>query len=195
MLLRWIAGTVAILVGVVAYVPYLRKVAIGISRPHAFSWFVWGILTAIVFSGQIAGGAGIGASTTGLSVIVCFVIFALAISKGERDFPVFDWLCMIGAGLALLLWYLTDDPLLAIILITTIDLLAFVPTFRKAYFDPRGEPVLTFALSGLKFLIGLFALQELSAVTLIYPLAIVASNWVFVAMLVSRRRSSPEAEE
>jgi hypothetical protein len=115
-------GILAIVIGFIGYVPYFRTIFSGKTKPHAFTWFVWGLLTAIAFAGQIAGKGGAGAWVTGFTAFISFTIFALALAKGKKDFPVADWLCLVGCMLALALWAFTNDPLSAIILITVIGL-------------------------------------------------------------------------
>ena len=53
---------------------------------------------------------------------------------------------------------------------------------------PYSEPAFTYALSGLKFLIALFALQEVSMVTVLYPASLVIANGAFVLLLVIQRK-------
>lgn len=38
--------------------------------------------------------------------------------------------------MALPLWYITTDPLWSVVILTTLDLLGFAPTSRKAYVHP-----------------------------------------------------------
>jgi hypothetical protein len=184
-------GILAVIIGFIGYIPYFRTMFSGKTKPHAFTWLVWGVLTAIAFFGQIAGDGGAGAWVTGFTALISFIIFAYALVKGKKDFPLADWLCLLGCIAALALWALTNDPLSAIILITIIDALAFAPTFRKSYSKPYSEPAFTYALSGLKFLIALFALQEVSAVTLLYPASLVLMNGAFVALLLVQRKRLP----
>ena len=183
-----VLGLLAIVVGFIGYVPYLRDIFGNKTKPHAFSWLVWGVLTAVAFGGQIAGKAGAGAWVTGVTALVCLMIFILSLSKGVKDFPLADWLCLLGAVFSLGLWALTKNPLTAIVLITVIDMLAFIPTFRKSYTEPYSETSFTYMMSGLKFLIGLFALQNYSWVTGLYPVSLVITNAAFVSMLNTRRR-------
>src|SRR5580698_5703228 len=63
--MKEILGASAILIGCISYVPYFRTIFSGKTKPHAFSWLVWGILTAIAFGGQIVGKGGAGAWVTG----------------------------------------------------------------------------------------------------------------------------------
>ena len=188
-------GVLAIIIGFIGYVPYFRTIFSGKTKPHAFSWLVWGILTGIAFGGQVTGKAGAGAWVTGFTTLVCFTIFGLALVKGKRDFPMVDWVCLTGAFLALLLWAVTKQPLVAIILITVIDMLAFIPTFRKSYIEPDSEASFTYTMSGLKFLISLFALETVSAVTIIYPLSLVITNLGFVVMLLYLRKQPQPASQ
>ena len=184
-----ILAVLAIAIAVIGYIPYFRTIFNGRTKPHAFSWLVWGVLTAIAFVAQLVGKGGAGAWVTGFTMLVCFAIFALALIKGKHDFPLSDWLCLAGSGLALVLWATTKDPLTAIILITLIDMLGFIPTFRKSYLKPQSETAFTYTMSGLKFLISIFALQSFSGVTVIYPASLVITNLGFVFMLLLRRKS------
>ncbi|MEO6761483.1 MAG: hypothetical protein ABI220_03860 [Candidatus Saccharimonadales bacterium] len=190
--MRETLGLVAVIIGAVGYVPYFRTIFNGKTKPHAFTWFVWGVLTAIAFGGQIAGKAGPGAWVTGFTAFISFTICVLALIKGTRGFPLVDWLFLGGCMVALALWAVTNDPLLAIILITAIDMLAFAPTFRKSFSKPNSEPAFTYTLSGLKFVVSLFALHQLSTVTVLYPASLVLTNGLFVVMiLVQRKRLAP----
>jgi hypothetical protein len=181
-------GILAVIIGFIGYVPYFRTIFNGKTKPHAFTWLVWGILTAIAFVGQIVGKGGSGAWVTGFTAFISFTVFILALAKGKKDFPLADWLCLSGCMIGLVLWAITGDPLAAIILITVIDMLAFAPTFRKSYSNPYTEPAFTYTLSALKFVIALFALHELSATTILYPASLVLTNGLFVAMVLIQRK-------
>lgn len=181
-------GIIATVIALVAYIPYFRNIFSGKTKPHAFSWLVWGSLTAIGFAGQVAENAGPGAWVTGFTAFVCFFIFMAALVKGEKDIVLIDWLSLLGAGFALLFWWITQGPLLSVILITLIDALGFFPTFRKSYYKPEQETAITFALSGLKFVIAIAALENFSVVTWLYPASLVVMNGLFVTMLIIRRK-------
>lgn len=144
-------GVLAVIIGFIGYVPYFRTILSGKTKPHAFTWLVWGTLTAIAFAGQIAGNGGAGAWVTGFTALISFIIFGFALVKGVKDFPAADWLCLGGCIVATVLWLITNDPLTAIVLITLIDAVAFIPTIRKSYSEPHSEPAFTYTLSGLKF--------------------------------------------
>lgn len=183
-----ILGITATLIAFVSYIPYFKDIFTGRTKPHAFSWLVWASLTAIGFAGQVADGGGAGAWVTGFTAFIAFFIFATALIKGEKRITLADWLSLFGAGIALLVWAITKEPLLSVILITVIDALGFFPTFRKSYIKPYEETLSTYALSGLKFVLALFALENFTPVTWLYPASLIFMNWAFIVMLIVRRK-------
>jgi hypothetical protein len=186
--LKILLGIIATVVGLIGYVPYFRDVFRGRTKPHVFSWFVWGVLTTIAFIAQLVEDAGPGSWVTGSTAVICLVIAWLALSKGEREITRFDWFCFIAALFGVVLWILTSNPLLAVVIVTITDALAYIPTFRKTYFKPHEETLIEYALGSLKFLIGLFALQSFEIVNWLYPASLVLMNGLFVIMALIRRK-------
>jgi hypothetical protein len=185
---------IAIIMTLAGYFYYFRDIFAGKTKPHAFTWLVWASLTAIAFAGQISDNGGAGAYVTGLTAAVSFVIFFLALFRGEKEITRSDWLSLGGAAAALLTWFLTDDPLLAIILITLVDFLGFVPTIRKSLRKPHEETLISYVLAGLKFVLAIIALDNYSVITVLYPSSLVFANLFFVLLLVSKRRKILERE-
>jgi hypothetical protein len=181
-------GYAALLVGVAGHIIYWRSLLNGQSRPHAFSWFVWGLLTAIAFVAQYVKQAGPGSWVMGFTALSCLSIAAMAVKYGEKHVTRSDWAAFIAALAAIPLWYVTEDPLSAVILVTVIDMFGYYPTFRKSYYKPQEEAAFTYFLGTLKFVMSLFALKNYSAVTLLYPIAIIIANTLFIAMVAWRRR-------
>lgn len=186
-----IAGGAAVLVGLVGYLFYMHGIWYGSIKPHFFSWFVWGVLTSIAFVAQVAAGAGPGAWVTGFTAVMCFFFAGLGLRAHARELIArSDWFFFIGAFLAIPVWYVTGNPLWSVIMITIIDAVAFVPTFRKAYTHPETENISTYLLSAIKYVLGIAALSSLTFVTWLYPASLVIANSAFIAMLLWRRKST-----
>ena len=181
-------GVIAVLIAFVSYIPYFRDIFAGKTKPHAFTWLIWGSLNAIAFVGQIQDNAGAGSWAVGFTALALLSIFVIALSKGEKDIKPFDWFCMSGSVLAIILWAITSEPLTAILLITFIDALGFLPTVRKSYNKPHEETLITFLLSTVKYGLVIVALQNYTLVTVLFPLSLVIMNGLFVAMLLVRRK-------
>ncbi len=183
-----ILGFIATAIAFISYIPYFRDILAHRTKPHAFSWFVWGILTLISFAGQISDNAGPGAWVSGFTAVIGFIVFVFALKVGKRNIARSDWFMLIGAGLALLMWFVTKTPLLSVILITLTDLLGFLPTIRKSYHRPNEETLSTYALSGLKYVVAIFALNNFSVITALYPIYLIGANAFFITLLYVRRK-------
>lgn len=182
---------VSILMALISYIPYLHGMIKGRTRPHAFSWFIWAILTFIAFFAQLTQGGGVGSWLMGFTALMTLLISLAAFFIGKRDIKRSDWWCFGFSLAAIPLWMVTKDPSFSVILITTIDAIAFYPTFRKAYTKPYEEVMFTYVVSTLKFLIGIFALEAYNMNTVLYPLSLVVMNAAFVILLIMRRRIIP----
>lgn len=186
--LKLALALVSITMAIVAYIFYFRDIFAGKTKPHAFTWLVWATLTAIAFAGQMYDGAGSGAYVTGVTAVVSFIIFGFAITGGEKNITRSDKFYLAGAALAVVPWLLTSQPLVSVILITLIDFLGFLPTIRKSYHKPYEETLITYLLSGLKFVLAIIALENYTIVTWLYPASLVLANLLFVVLLLVRRR-------
>lgn len=181
-------GLAAVILGLVSYVPYLWGMYHGRVKPHAFTWFLWGLLTAIAFAAQVSDGAGAGSWITGVSAVVCLAISGAAWRQSRlANVVLADWYFFGAALAAIPLWLLTNTPLYSVLLVTGIDALAYVPTFRKSWQWPDQESVTTFALGSLKYLLGIAALPQQTVISSLYPWSLVATNTAFIAMTVFRR--------
>ena len=76
MVYKEIPSTVAIVLTLIAFFPYIRSIHQGKTKPHVFSWVIWGSTTFVVFLAQLADKGGAGAWPIGVSgVITLFVAF------------------------------------------------------------------------------------------------------------------------
>ena len=186
--LQQISGAIAVILGAIGYVFYIRGIFEGKVKPHPFSWLVWGILTATAFLAQIVAGGGAGAWVTGFTAFMCLCFAVVGLRSSSRILIAkSDWIFFVGALLAIPPWYLTGNPLWSVIIITVIDTVAFIPTFRKGYAHPDTENATTYTLSSIKFIFGIFALQTLSVTTVLYPASLIIANGVFVFVLLWRK--------
>lgn len=169
-------------------VPYIRDIYRGKTKPHVFSWFLWGVITATVFLVQKSSGSGAGSWVTGVASVMNFSVAALGFSKGERKFFLVDWICFFGALVGVVTWIFTKEPLLAVIILTLTDAIAYIPTFRKGFSKPFEETISTWVMSMLQFLIALLAFDVLSFLNIFYPVALSILNGVFITLLLVRRK-------
>lgn len=182
-------GFIALGITPIQYGPYILDILKQKTHPHAFSWFVWGLPCGIVFLAQWAAGGGAGAWATGATAMACTVIFMLSLFYGERHITRLDCLALSIALAAIGLWGVTNNPLGAVILITSADLLGFIPTLRKSIAKPHEETISMYGCGTIKWLFALAALGQFYLTTWLYPLAMLVSMGFFTLFLLVRRKA------
>lgn len=187
---KQILSAIAIALTFAAFAPYIRAIISGTTKPHVFSWVIWGTTTFAVFLAQLEGKGGVGAWPIGVSAIITIFIAFLAYAK-RADITVTktDWLFFVSAMSSLPLWYLTADPLWAVVILTIVDILGFGPTARKAYSFPHSESLLFFTLFATRNLLVIMALEYYSVTTVLFPAVIAAACILLMALLAYRRRA------
>ncbi len=180
------AGAMALTFAI--FIPYIRSIRSGRTRPHVFSWIIWGLGTSVVGLAQLAGGGGAGAWPIVVSGLVTFYIAWLAwrhrgdttVTRSDRGF-------FVTALAALPAWYFTANPFWAVVILTLADLAGFGPTFRSAWVDPRSERTSFYGLAALRNLLVVFALERVSWTTALFPAAVGAACVALVGMIAWRR--------
>ena len=184
-----VLGIIATFLVFIGYIPYLKDILKGKTKPHLYSWFLWTFVTLITFALQISGGAGIGAFVTLAAATMCIAVIILGfIKKSKVKIVWIDTVFLILAFIALGLWLIAKQPVLSAILTTIIDLLGFAPTVRKSWENPYSETLAFYYLNSFRWSLGVIALQKYSIVTALYPITWLISNSLFTIMLVIRRK-------
>lgn len=183
-------SAIAIAITFIAFYPYIGSILKGIVRPHVFSWVIWGSTTFVIFLAQLQDNGGVGAWPIGVSGIITIFIALLAyLKRADISITRMDWLFFIAAISSLPVWYLTSDPLWAVVILTTVDVLGFGPTIRKAYSQPHSESMLFFALFAGRNIIVILALENYSVTTVLFPAVIAMACILLLAMIIYRRRA------
>lgn len=181
-------SAVAIVLTLIAFYPYIRSIILGEIKPHVFSWIIWGSTTFVVFLAQIKDSGGVGAWPIGVSGLVTIFVAMLAyIKRSDNTITKIDWLFFVSAMSSLPLWYFTSNPLWAVVILTTVDVLGFGPTLRKSYIDPYSESLLFFGLFMVRNILVIIALENHSFTTVLFPAVIALACALLMMMLLSRR--------
>lgn len=181
-------GYISICLAIMAYAIYIHSTVKDKIRPHAFSWLLWTLTTAIIFTAQFMKGGGAGSWSTGFTCTVCLAIGIISLFKYDKRYTLSDILFISIALLALLPWFFTKNPTASVILIASIDVLGYVPTLRKSYYYPDEEKAISFGLNAIKHLFSFFALQNYIVATWIYPASQIFMNLLVVILIWVRRK-------
>ena len=182
-------SAIAIGLTLYAFFPYIRSIRREATRPHVFSWLIWGSTTFIVFLAQLEDGGGIGAWPVGVSgVITLYITWLAYVHRADVSITTVDWLFLVAAMASLPLWYVTANPLWAVIILTSVDVFGFGPTVRKAWHQPYSEQPGFYTLFLVRNLMVVLALENYSLTTVLFPAVIATACLLLVLMILWRRQ-------
>ena len=177
------AATLATIIGLVAYVPYLIDMFKGKNKPHLYTWISIFLVTTVVAYIQLVGGAGVGAIPTISGVAIDAVILFYCFRFGTKDVVFMDKICLAISVLGVIAYaILSSRPLISLAIVTAAEIISFIPTFRKTRNDPYSESLTSYYLLMLKLSLILVALEKYNLLTVSY-----SALWlvVFVIFLAS----------
>lgn len=185
-----VASSIMIVLGTV---PYLVDIAKKKTKPRVISWFNWGILGAIAGAAALSDNQIPAAVLSFASVLEVMLVVILGLFYGDRHFEKLDLFCQVGAGIGLTLWFTLNSPLLAIIIITIVDLIAAVPTYRHIWQAPKEETLSTFVICAIASALTLASVASLAPTGLIYPIYLLLANLFMASLIIIRTRAQAEA--
>ncbi len=129
---------------------YIRSMFRGNAKPNQVTWLMWSIAPFIATAAAISNGVTWAAIPVFMTGFAPFLIFTASFftKKAYWKLGTFDYLCGALSGVALILWFVTMEPNLAISLAIASDALAAIPTLTKAWRIPETESVWPF-ITGL----------------------------------------------
>jgi len=168
---------------------YLRDTFRGTTKPNRVSFIMWSITPLIAFAAAVTDGVGLAAIPVFASGFVTLLILLVSFANPRAYWKLttFDYLCGASSLVALLLWALTHQPVVAIALAVVGDGLATLPTLVKSWYYPKTE-------TGVSYLAGLFsaltsfaAVQAWSFSEIAFPTYIVVANTCLVFAIYRNR--------
>jgi hypothetical protein len=186
---------VATVISMVSFFPYLRDIFRLKTKPHTYTWLIWVITQGIAVVGIYYGKGGIGGLELTISTILVGMVLLFSFKYGTTNITKPDTLILIIALLAILVWWKLNNPVAAVLMVAIIDVLGFIPSLRKSYYDPWSETVITW----IGFVIGncfaILALREYNLLTLSYIASIATTNAILAIVCIVRRQSIPKPIE
>lgn len=184
-----ILGFITVALAFIVYVPYYYTIFKGRTKPHVYTYLVGGIVGVIAFVGSFTSGGGAGAWNVGFSAALTLGVFVLALKYGTKDIKPIDKVLTAGALAAIGLWLITDDLLLSVMLASAIDAIGMMPTIRKTWSDPCSEPYEAWGLNTLKHVLAIFALSQVSLITVIYPATMILMYGILSIMTYIKQKA------
>lgn len=179
---------IAAVLAIIGNVPYLIDVLKQKAKPHPYTWLVWSIVSGVTFFGALAKGAGVGAIPTGAAEIFTIIIFFFSLRYGFKNIVRRDTYFLIIALLGLIPWAITKDPTISVIIVVTIDFIAFMPTLGKTWKRPETETPLLYSMNVSRHVLTLFSLQAYNVATVLHSIVMIVMNTIMTGIIFWRKR-------
>ena len=187
--IKTVIGLVATSLVFIGYIPYFRDIVNRKTKPHIYSWFIWSLVTMIVFALQISNSAGTASFATLAASIMCLTVLVLgAIYKSKVKITKIDTIFFVMSLLSLGFWLVAKEPIISSILITIVNFLGFIPTMRKSWEKPFTETLFLYYFNAFRYSLTVFSLQRYSIITALYVVTCLTTTVIFIAMVNLRRR-------
>jgi hypothetical protein len=187
-----ILGIASSVIWIASAVPYMFSIIRGQTRPSFISYFLWATLGIIDVAAQWSAGAswsilGVAAVTFNTGV---FAVLA-GIGYGYKKYSKIDGACLVLAIGALLAWYLTNNPVSALLFSLIANFLAAVPTFIKTYREPHSELAWGWVLVTFAAILGVASNTLWTPANLIMPVYMVVECGIIasIAFFGQRRKA------
>lgn len=185
------------LIGLAGMLVYMKNTLVGGTKPNRVSWLIWCVAPLTAFAASWEAGVRWAALPTfvagfGPLLVIC-ASFANknAYWKLER----LDYGCGVCSFLALALWAVTSDPLVAIVLSCLTGGLAAVPTIIKEWRSPETESIYAYIGGLVSGLSAFTAITVWKPTSVAYPSYMVLISVLLVAPLLRRRKPKLDANQ
>lgn len=181
---------VAVALRLIGGFAYLSAVIRGKAQPYPLSWLLWGITPMIAFAAEINVGVGPSSLVTFTLGVTPLMVFISAMLKNPKwlKLDALNMVCGLIAVGGIILWLLTDEPVLAIVISIIADFFSGLPTIRKTIKRPRSEYAPTYLMSALAMVVTIFAVQSWSFAAGAFPIYVLTVNLFMVWIITTRRK-------
>src|SRR5690242_9985195 len=96
-----LSGIIAGIITLVAYIPYIRDIFNGTTKPVRATWFIWSVLSGIALTSQIASGGRWSVVMTLAQMGGVTAVFILSLKHGYGGLGKKEFVSLIVAALGL----------------------------------------------------------------------------------------------
>ncbi len=176
-------------VGLVLIVPYIKETIKGNTKPNRVSWLLWSIAPIIGTIAAISNGVGLSVLPVFMAGFVPLLVFIVSFINKNSYWKLekFDYLCGLFSALALILWAITKQPVIAIVFAILSDFSAAIPTLKKSWKYPETETASAFVGGLFSSITGFAAVKYWNFSETAFLIYLVIINAIFI-FFISRKR-------
>jgi hypothetical protein len=168
---------------------YIRDTLRGKTKPNRVTWLMWSIAPLIGAAAAISNGV----KWVVLPVVVAGIIPLLVLMASFMNkqaywrLSFFDYACGLFSALALALWFLTSEPMVAIWLAIAADAVAALPTLSKAWTNPETETSVEYLATVAASFFGLLAAESWRTAETAFPIYLMLLNGIVILVIYRQR--------
>lgn len=171
-----------------AYFVGIRFIFKGSFRPQRTTWFLMAVISALFVATLLAQGDRNAVWLASAIFVGNFLIFLLSIKNGIGGKSKSDMVVLLMVVISLLVWYITKNPLLALVMSIIADFIAFLPTMIKSWFLPWTEEWMFYVFGIVSSFLNLLSLSVFNFEKSIFLIYFLLSNIALVLIIVLRRK-------
>jgi hypothetical protein len=168
---------------------YIRSMFRANTKPNRVTWLMWAIAPLIAFAASTSrnvGWATLPVFMSGFSPLLIFSASFLT-KKAYWKLSRFDFACGVLSGFALILWWVTKEPNVAIVFAIASDGLAAVPTLLKSWRHPKTESVWPYIIGTFGAASSYFVIIAWTFSSYAFPTYLIAINLILLIALYNRQ--------
>jgi len=173
---------------IAAYFPYLRDLFLKKTKPHAYTWLIWTITQGTATAALWYGGGNFAAISLTVGMLLVLLIFFLSLKYGTKNITKSDTFVLAMALLAIVVWWQLNNPLPAVLMVSAIDGLGYIPTIRKSFAEPWSETISFWVAMATASALALLANGEYNLLTVTYLATLAVANTTVAVLCILRRR-------
>lgn len=175
-------------INVIAFIPYITSILKRKTKPERSSWWIWTVLMAVALFAQVSAGATWSVLFTAVFVIGNLIVAILSVAYGYGRFTNKNTVSIILTIIALVLWYYTNNPLIALVITIVVDFLAYWLTIIKSWKAPYSENIVSWILMTIAAILGVLTVGFSNITLVLFPLYVAVVSSAGVVILFKRRK-------
>jgi len=168
---------------------YVRETLLGKTKPNKITWLMWSVAPLIASAAAFSDGirwAVLPVFMAGFAPLLVFIASFIN-PKSYWKLEIFDYICGAFSVLALILWAITKEPLIAIFFSIISDAFAATPTIIKSWKHPDTESSEAYTSGLFNSLTSFFALRTFGISELAFPIYLVLVNSSLIITIYRKR--------
>ncbi|MSU74253.1 hypothetical protein EXS57_00545 [Candidatus Kaiserbacteria bacterium] len=163
------------------------------TKPNRVAWGVWTVVGILISLTSLKSGA---TDTMSVPIVLAagpLIVFLISIKHGEGGWTVWDKLCLVGAGVAGIVWFFTGSAPTALLLCIVADAFGVAAVVAHAYNKPQEESKIAWVVFLVGDVVNIFAVTDWSwseSPVWFYVVYMVAHTGIIVAILCRFSRNT-----